>query len=185
MPFQTVRRVLPHEYPKYRAHLKALDTESRTLRFGSPITDHVIDNICDKFESEIDKNILFAVENNDLEFIAIGHIAVNNEMELAFSVLKQHQGKGLGSAVMKRCIQWCRTNKILKGYMVCLSSNSTIKHLCHKHGIKVKTEDGESLADIELDTPNIVTYIAEATDVNLATIDYLGKRMAKPWALTA
>ena len=43
MPYSTVRRVLPHEYPKYRKHLKALDRESKTLRFANPLTDEVID----------------------------------------------------------------------------------------------------------------------------------------------
>ena len=181
MPFQAVRRVLPHEYSKYRAHLKALDTQSRTLRFANPVSDLVIDQLCDRFEKDADKHILFAIENNQLEFIAVGHIALYEEMELAFSVLKEYQGSGLGSALMKRCIQWCRANNILKGCMVCLTSNAVIKYLCAKHGIKTTTEDGESLAEIELDHPSIVTYVAEAADTNLGTLDYVGKRIIRPW----
>ena len=181
MPLQTVRRVLPHEYSKYRQHLKTLDPESRTLRFANPVSDLVIDQLCDRFEKDANKHILFAVENSQLEFIAIGHIALYEEMELAFSVLKEYQGAGLGSALMKRCIQWCRANNILKGCMVCLASNKVIKYLCAKHGIKTSTEDGESLAKIELDHPNIVTYVSEATDTNLGALDYVGKRIIRPW----
>jgi hypothetical protein len=40
-------------------------------------------------------------------------------------------------------------------------------------------DHGETMADIELDSPNITTYFTEATDSNLAVIDYLGKRMPK------
>ena len=179
----TVRRVLPHEYGKYRTHLKALDAASKILRFGYPVTDAVIDQLCDKFEADHSHNILFCIENNDLEFVAIGHIALYDEMELAFSVLKDYQKQGMGSALMKRVIQWCRTNGNLKGCMVCLSTNQAIRHLCSKHGIHMHNEHGETMADIELDSPNITTYITEATDSNLGAMDYLGKRFARPFAM--
>lgn len=176
-----VRLVLPHEYGKYRTHLKALDTESKTLRFGVPVTNEAIDALCDKIEENKDEHILFCVENDLLEFVAVGHIAKGNETELAFSVWKQHQGQGLGSALMKRVIQYCRTHGILKGCMVCLSHNQAIKHLCTKHGIKIHSEHGETLADVELEQPSITTFVSEATDANLGVMDYVGKRMPKPW----
>ena len=183
MPYSTVRRVLPHEYSKYRKHLKALDASSKYLRFGYHIQDDMIDQLCAQFEVEPEKNILFAIENDDLDFIAIGHISAQEELELAFSVLKGYQGQGMGSLLMKRVIQWCRIHNRLKGCMVCLSTNAAIKHLCLKHGIHIHSEQGETMADIELDSPNITTYINEATDSNLAVADYLGKRFAKPFAM--
>ena len=175
----TVRRVLPHEYSKYCTHLKSLDAESKVLRFGYAITDEAVDALCDKFAVDHAHNILFCIENVNLNFVAIGHIALQGEMELAFSVLKEYQGQGMGNLLMKRVIQWCRVNGKLKGCMVCLSSNAAIRHLCVKYGIHIQNDHGETLADIELDSPNINTYITEATDSNLAVIDYLGKRMPK------
>jgi len=181
----TVRRVLPHEYPKYRTHLKQLDAESKVLRFGFPTNDSVIDTLCDKFEATPDKHILFAIEDINLNFVAVGHISLAGEMELAFSVLKEYQGQGMGNLLMKRCIQWCRTKGILEGCMVCLSSNAAIKHLCKKHGISMTSEHGETLATIKFDQPDVTTYVNEVTDSNLAVIDYLGKRVLNPLALVA
>lgn len=184
MPYSTVRRVLAHEYPKYRKHLKALDIDSKVLRFANPVTDEVIDILCDKWEADHEHNILFCIENDDLDFIAVGHIAIEETgMELAFSVLKGYQGQGMGSHLMKRCIQWCRTHGFLKGCMVCLSSNSIIKHLCTKHGIHMENDHGETLADIELDHPSLQTYWTEAASSNIAVMDYWGKRFAKPLVL--
>lgn len=177
----TVRLVLPHEYGRYRTHLKALDTDSKLLRFGFPVTNEAIDALCDKIEADKDNHTLFCVENELLEFVAVGHVAKGETMELAFSVWKRHQRQGLGAALMKRVIQYCRTHNLLEGTMVCLSHNDAIKHLCRKHGIKVVNEHGETLANIALDSPNITTFVAEATDSNLAIIDYVGKRMPKPW----
>ena len=178
-----VRRVLSSEYGKYRTHLKALDTDSRILRFAAPVTDDVIDSICDKIESDPQHHVLFAVEDENLDFIAVGHIAVFDDMELAFSVLKEHRGKGIGNQLMKRVIQHCRVNGYLKGFMVCLPHNSAIKHLCKKYGIGVHTEYGESMGDVELAKPDVVTYINEATSYNLGVYDYMSKRTLLPWTI--
>ena len=179
----TVRRVLPHEYGKYRTHLKSLDADSKVLRFANPLSDDIIDKLCDDFEAHPNRHVLFAIENQQLEFVAVGHIALEGEMELAFSVLKEYQGQGMGNRLMQRCIQWCRTHNILRGCMVCLSTNSVIKHLCTKYGIHFENDHGETLADIELDSPNITTFVAEATDSNLAVMDYWNKRLTKPWVI--
>lgn len=175
----TVRRVLPHEYGKYRTHLKSLDADSKILRFANPLSDSVIDTLCDGFETHPDRHILFAIENEQLEFVAIGHIALDGEMELAFSVLKEYQGQGMGNKLMQRCIQWCRTHNVLKGCMVCLSTNSVIKHLCTKYGISMENDHGETLATIQLPQADVLTYVEEATAINLAVADYLSKRIPK------
>lgn len=172
-----VRQVLPSEYYKYRTHLKSLDTESKYLRFGYPVTDEIIDRLCDTIESNKRSHILFCVENSSLEFIAIGHVAIVDDMELAFSVLSAYQKQGLGNALMSRVIQWCRINGKLTGHMVCLSSNSVIRHLCHKYGIKMTSSFGETHASIVLDNAALDTYIGEVTDCSIATVDFLSKRL--------
>ena len=176
----TVRRVLPHEYAKYRTHLKSLDAESKVLRFGYTVSDYIIDTLCDKFEANPDKHILFAIENEQLEFVAMGHISLEGEMELAFSVLKDYQGQGMGNRLIKRCIQYCRTHNVLKGCMVCLSTNNRIKHLCSKYGITMENEMGETLATIELPRADVYTYVEEATSANMAVVDYFSKRITRP-----
>ena len=180
-----VRRVLFNEYEKYRTHLKALDAESRHLRFGFTVKDEILDKLCVGFEADHEHHILFCIENDALEFIAVGHIATTDGMELAFSVLKEHQSQGMGDSLMKRCIQWCRTHNILKGCMVCLSHNKAIRHLCTKHGIHFHTEHGETEANIELDAPGFDTFINEGMDSNFAVLDYMGKLNRLPWIFTS
>ena len=176
----TVRRVLPHEYAKYRTHLKSLDSESKVLRFGYTVSDYIIDTLCNKFEANPSKHILFAIENEGLELVAVGHVSLEGEMELAFSVLKDYQGQGMGNRLIKRCIQYCRTHNVLKGCMVCLSTNNRIKHLCSKYGITIENEMGETLATIELPQADVYTYVEEATSANMAVVDYFSKRITRP-----
>lgn len=177
-----VRRVLPHEYVKYRDHLRNLDDDSRVLRFGYLIRDEVVDTLCNGFESDPDHHVLFCVENNQLEFVAVGHIALGDHMELAFSVLKSHQGQGMGNSLIRRCIQWCRTHSILEGEMVCLTHNSAIRHLCSKHGIHMTSANGETLARIRLDPASVDTYIEQTVDQNAAIFDWMAKRALLPLA---
>jgi GNAT superfamily N-acetyltransferase len=180
-----VRKVLAAEYGKYRKHLKSLDEASRMLRFGAPITDEVIDQLCDKIELDTRHHVLFAIENANLEFVAVGHVAMFKDIEMAFSVLTQYQGQGMGEALMKRVIQHCRTKGRLKGYMVCLPHNQAIKHLCQKHGIKIHTEYGEITADVELPAADAATYFNEAGSQNLGVLDFMSKRALLPWTLLA
>lgn len=176
----TVRRVLPHEYSKYCIHLKSLDRDSQVLRFGYPIREEMIDELGRTIENNKDHHILFCVENNQLEFIGVGHIALGDTMELAFSVLKEHQGQGIGNSLMKRCIQWCRTHNVLEGMMVCLSTNRAIRHLCSKYQIHMTNDHGETLAEIHLTPASRDTYIEETADSNAAVIDWLTKRALLP-----
>lgn len=176
-----VRRVLPNEYHKYRSHLKLLDTDSKVLRFGSHISDEVIDKLCEKIESSPSDHVLFCVEDDKLNFIAVGHIALGQEPELAFSVHREHQRKGIGSLLMDRCVNWCRAHNILQGTMMCLSRNTAIKRLCIKHNIQLHTESGETIGNIKLSTPDATTFIKENINGNLGIIDYLSKRTMLFW----
>lgn len=175
-----VRQVLPTEYHKYCEHLKKLDQDSKILRFGHSINDIVIDQICKGIEQDWQNHVLFCVEDASLDFVAVGHIALGERMELAFSTLKPYQGQGMGSLMMQRCIQYCRAHGILKGYMMCLSRNMIIRHLCTKHGIKMHSEHGETIAEIELNRAGFDTYFNESVDAGLAALDYWSKRTWHP-----
>lgn len=173
-----VRRVLPIEYHKYRTHLLSLDADSRYLRFGYRAPDSAIHKICDTVESNPDVHVLYCVEDKDLNFVGVAHIAIEeNTTELAFSVLKEHQGRGIGSALMHRAILHCRTRNIKKSHLVCLQSNAAIRKLCIKHGIAVRSECNESIGAVEFSKPEFDTFIAEITASQLGAFDYFAKRI--------
>jgi GNAT superfamily N-acetyltransferase len=174
-----VYRLLPAEYGKYRTHLLALDQESRYLRFGYPINDAMINFLCDKFEANPKQHKIFVIENDDLTVVAVGHISLEGEeVELAFSVLKDYQGQGMGSALMKRCIEWCQNRSIKGGCMVCLSHNKAVRAMAKKHGILVD-DHGETLADIKIPDPSPVSIMSEVVESNIARFDHLGKIQRK------
>ena len=164
-----------HEYHRYRTHLLALDDESKYLRFGYQIHNETINALCDNFEENFHRHRVFVIENNDLDIVGAGHIGLEGRsVELAFSVLKQHQGRGMGHSLMSRVIEWCQNRGLKTGCMVCLKHNAAIKKLAQRHGILIN-EGGETLADIHIPEANVVSIIHEATVNNIAKFDHLGK----------
>jgi GNAT superfamily N-acetyltransferase len=175
----TVYRLTHIEYYKYRSHLKQLDADSKYLRFGYPVKDDVIDTVCNRIERNSLKHKIFVIENDDCEVIASGHISLeDNPVELAFSVLKEHQGKGMGSALMKRCVEWCQNRSIKTGCMVCLSHNAAIKKIASKHGVLLE-QSGDVEATLTIPEVNASSVIHEIAEDNLAVFDHLGKVQRK------
>ena len=176
----TIYKLEKPEYHRYKLHLLSLDEESRYMRFGYPIRNEQIIDLCNKWRENADKNILFAIENEDLEVVGVAHISLEEDpAELAFSVLKECQGQGMGDALMKRAIAYCQNHSIKHGCMVCLGSNDKIKKLARKNGILVKTEYGDASAEIAIPEPTPVSVWSEAVSDQLAKFDHLGKAQRK------
>jgi GNAT superfamily N-acetyltransferase len=175
----TVYKLAVGDYYRYNQHLKNLDADSRYMRFGYPIRDETIDVVCDRIYRNPSKHKIFVIENENLEVIASGHISLEEDpVELAFSVLAEYQGQGMGSALMKRCIEWCQNRKIETGCMVCLQQNTAIKRLAAKYGVLI-TESGEAQAEIKIPDVNAVSVFNEIADDNISLIDHVGKAQRK------
>jgi GNAT superfamily N-acetyltransferase len=139
------------------------------------IKDETIDQLCDNFEANPKEHKIFVIENEELDVVAAGHIALEGgETELAFSVLKEYRKQGMGSSLMSRTVEWCQNRNIKGGCMVCLSTNTAIKKLAGKHGILIN-EGGETLANIAIPEATPVSVMHEVVESNMARMDHLGK----------
>lgn len=176
----TVYKLPKHEFHRYKTHLLALDEESRYMRFGFHIKNETISELCAKWETDSNNHKVFAIENDNLEVVAIAHVSLEDEKpELAFSVLKEYQHRGMGDALMKRAIEYCQNKGIKHGYMVCLGSNDKIKRLARKNDVLVTTADGDSHGEIEIPGPTPVSVWKEAVEDSFARLDHLGKAQRK------
>ena len=176
----TIYKLEKPEFHRYKLHLLSLDEESKYMRFGYHIKTEQIRDLCNKWRDNSDKHIIFAIENSDLEVVGVAHISLEDQpAELAFSVLKECQGQGMGDALMKRAIEYCQNHGIKTGCMVCLGTNDKIKGLARKHGILVKTEHGDASAEVAIPSPTPVSVWSEAVHDSLAKIDHLGKAQIK------
>ena len=169
-----------YEMDRYRAHLLMLDKESKYMRFGFHISNEIINQLCDKWKLNPDKHKVFVIEDDNLEVVAVAHISLEDEVpELAFSVFKEHQGMGMGDALMKRAVEYCQNKGIKNGCMVCLGINDKIKRLARKNNVLVKTEDGDSVGEISIPSPTPVSFWHEYAEDNIGKLDHLGKTQRK------
>jgi GNAT superfamily N-acetyltransferase len=170
-----VYRLRPEEYHRYKTHLLALDSDSRYTRFGTIIKDEVIEQLCDRFETNYQQHKIFVIEDENLKVVAAGHIALEDDStELAYSVLKEYRKQGMGDALMSRTIEWCQNRNIKGGCMVCLSSNTAIKALAKKHGLLIN-QGGETMANITIPQATVTSVMHEVIDSNIARADHIGK----------
>ena len=176
----TIYKLPNHEFNRYRTHLLSLDSESRYMRFGFHINDDVINQLCDKWSQDTFNHKIFAIENDNMDVVAVAHVSLEGDTpELAFSVFKEYQHKGMGDALMKRAIEYCQNKGIKQGFMVCLPSNDKIKGLARKNNILVHTEDGDCEGDITIPAPTPVSVWHEYVTDNVAKLDHLGKVQRK------
>jgi len=175
-----IYRLPQSELHRYRAHLLLLDDESRYMRFGFHISNDIINQLCDKWELNSDNHKIFAIENENLEVVGVAHVSMESDIpELAFSVFKEYQHKGMGDALMKRAIEYCQNKGIKHGYMVCLPSNSKIKGLARKNNILIHTEDRDCEGDITIPSPTPISVWHEYVEDSLGKLDHLGKTQKK------
>jgi GNAT superfamily N-acetyltransferase len=172
-----VYRLTPLEFDRYRTHLLALDNNSRRMRFGVTLSDDSINKLCDNMQAHIHQHRIFVIENQQLEVVAAGHIAIATDqpMELAFSVLEQYRRQHMADSLMKRCINWCQNRGYSTGYMVCLRENDAMKALARKHGLVMTSQDGETEAHITLPVATAYSVIFESLDNSLSMFDHVGK----------
>ena len=176
----TIYKLQPHEFDRYKAHLLALDEESKYMRFGFHVRNETIEELCAKWQADFSNHKIFVIENDNLEVIGVAHVSLEDETpELAFSVLKEYQKQGMGDALMKRAVEYCQNKGIKQGYMVCLASNDKIKGLARKNGILVNSEDGDSYGDITIPAPTPISYWHEYFENTVGTIDHVGKAQRK------
>lgn len=135
----------------YIEHLLALDTDSRYLRFGFHAKDSIIESFRTRLSKEPEFHQIFAIYQ-DGRAIGIGHVSKVGP-ELAFSVLREYRNLGLGGKLMQACLDWCRSQGYVEGYMVCLPQNEPIRRLARKYGMTLESQDGEVQAKFRLDGP--------------------------------
>lgn len=178
-----VRQVLPTEFSKYRDHLKRLDTHSRRLRFSIATSDKMIDKNFASIESNKAGHILFCVEDYNLDFIGVAHLALGPPAELAFSVVPEYQGQGIGSALMERVVQYSRAHNIKQSHIMCLSTNNAVRRMCKKYSIQIELDNGESTGTIDFGSINTPGTLGETAYVILGYVDYMAKRTFYPLTL--
>ena len=181
LPNILVRELHPGHREKIRLHLLALSDADRSLRFGLPTSDDVINNYVAHIDFSNDS--ILGVFDKQLKLIACAHLAYpalkqasNRTAEFGVSVNTEGRGMGIGSALFKRAATHARNTNIEILYVHCLSRNKVMMHIAEKAGMEIEFSYGEADAYLKLAKPNNSSIVAEAVHAQAADIDYAVKK---------
>lgn len=148
-----IRRLRPSELKLYREHLLRLDHESRRDRFNSAIGDGFLIDYAQRCFAE-GATVLGYVENGRV--LAAAELHEQPEFavptgEIAFSVERELQHRGLGSELFRRLL----AHALLLGYtqlsVTTHPQNDRMKALARKFNAHLSFHDGETVGWIKLD----------------------------------
>lgn len=153
-----------------RRHFAALDADGRRRRFGMAPAPEAIDAYVDAID--FDADAVFGVLADDLSLIGLAHLPCRGQSaELGLSVLAQHRGGGIGSALFRRAVLHARNRQIGELFMHCLAENTVIVDLARRAGMKVVIDHTEADAYLELAPGTPTTLGLELADRQLALLD--------------
>lgn len=147
-----VRQLRPSELPLFRDHLLRLDKKSRADRFNGAINDESLVGYAERCFRD-GASVIGVVEHGRIIGAAELHERPDEDeptAEIAFSVEKPWQNKGLGGLLFQRLIASARGLGYHRLRVTTHAQNAAMKALAKRHGARLSFEAGETLGWIEL-----------------------------------
>jgi GNAT superfamily N-acetyltransferase len=156
-----IRRLWAGERDQVRDHLLRLDAEDRHLRFGGHASAGYIAAYFARLNWSLMLGYVVAGQVRGVgELRLIG--AASREAELAVSVERPFQNRGVGSALLRRLVIAARNRLIVRIHMVCLIENGRAVRMARRLDGALRFRDGEAEAVIEPPWPTPWTWLEEA-----------------------
>lgn len=160
------RRIAAVERDKVYDHLLRLDDEDRLLRFGNRRTDQQLRAYCDALDWQHGLVIGYVIGG---ELRAIGEFKPFgktwfDDAEIALSVERPWQDRGIGSELLLKLIIIARNRMIRSVYMLCLPKNAKLVRLVRKIDAELIVYTDQIEAQLKLAWPDQRTIISELLD---------------------
>ncbi len=171
-PRIVIRHLRPHEREAYRDHLLRLDDEDRRMRFGGTVRDDFIRSYCAGLDWA---HLIVIVAVIDGVLRAAGELRLMDgfppaRAEIAVTVERPFQNKGLGSEILRRLIVIARNRSVRSIYMVCLTENLRMRRLARRFDGKIAFLDGDVEGRITPLRPDYASLLVEALDESQSLI---------------
>ena len=160
------RKLLPSERHRYPGHLLRLDRTDRYARFTGTVSDAVIERHC----ATLDWGRTLVVggfhqgELRGAVELCTDRLLWPDQAELAVSIEKPYQERGMGSALVRRALTIARNRGITRVHMLALADNRRMRALASRFGGAMELDGGELTMSIALPPPNQFSLALEAVE---------------------
>lgn len=160
----TSRFLTKSEYPEYAGWMKSQSMASRAVFFGYQASDENIDRLVEGIVTNSDEHHFLILEDHG-QWVGTLHIAKTgkNDVEFGFMLDEHYRGRGLGDRLMDEGLTWARNRGYSEVFLHCVANNKPVQFLCHKHGLRVTTEHGESETKAKLPPPDLFSLTKEVS----------------------
>jgi GNAT superfamily N-acetyltransferase len=151
------------EAARYRNHLLRLDSESRHRRFGGGVSDAYIRNYVTPsmwLDAIVHGFFVDGTLRGAAELRPIGG-RMSKQAEAAFSVEKDWQSHGVGSALLERTLLTARNRGVAHLHMACLSDNRRMQQLARKFDAELSFDFGSVVGEVESPHPTPLSMVRE------------------------
>jgi GNAT superfamily N-acetyltransferase len=169
------RKLNPSDLPAFADHLLRLTTNDRCCRFGSPTSDDAITRYCEKINWTHTVIVGF-FEDGALHAAAelrLEPTFTPSNGELAFSVERPCQGRGIGTTLMRRILVVARNLGLAQVAVYCLAENMRMRKLLVRVNAPPVVDLPEALSVIDLPPPDTQSLLQEQNDDQSGTISVI------------
>lgn len=161
-----IRTLLPTEFGLLKDHLLRLEPEDRYRRFQGHVDDRriaaYVDGL-DRFRAMVIAWIEDGRVRGAAEMARFSAPSLTTA-ELAITVERDLQDRGVGTELLRRALTIARNRGIEQIYMVCLATNGRMRHLADKFAGTLVDLDGEVEATMALKAPDGFSLLQEVVD---------------------
>jgi ribosomal protein S18 acetylase RimI-like enzyme len=182
-----IRSLSARHRPRILAHLLALDTNDRYLRFGYAAADDQIRRYVERIEFERDE--IFGVFNRRLELIALAHLAYEptvdsapprpSAAEFGVSVAVRGRGRGYGARLFDHAVLRARNRGVDTIVIHALAENVAMLRIVRNAGATIERTGVDSEAHLRLPPENFASLEAGRIEEQLGELDYQFKQGAR------
>jgi GNAT superfamily N-acetyltransferase len=146
-----VRKLWIGETPAYRDHLLRLDTDSRHRRFSGAVSDDVIAAhaaTADELGTVVHGFFAEGMLRGAAELRHVNGM-FSREAEVAFSIERDWQSLGVGTALLERTLLSARNRGITSLRMDCMADNRRMQQLARKFEADLKFDFGSVVGQVD------------------------------------
>lgn len=149
----TIRQLRPSDLLRFRDHLVRLDPESRRDRFNGLADDSFIERYVQRSFAQGTTVIGYVEDNEVLGAAELHERAEESEptAEIAFSVERRLQNKGIGARLFERLIMQARGLGYTQLRVTTHPQNAAMRALARRYNAELIFVDGETVGTVHLD----------------------------------
>lgn len=153
----TIRQLRPSDMPRFAEHLTRLDEQSRRDRFNGLTDDDFLRAYADRcFRQGV--TVIAYVEGDKILGAAELHERPDEDeptAEIAFSVERELQHRGIGGRLFRRIIAQARGLAYTRLQVTTHANNAAMRALARRFNARLSFEHGEANGIIELDAEGV------------------------------